>query len=151
MKKKLCLCLLALVMPILLVGCLHEEMPPDDPGISLVIIVGKHANANCFTEEQLVRVETLLTQAFRLWSENDGIDNTLHAQAQIKIIVSDGRPVAEQIMLDEKTVLESEIVTNTVNARTKRIEDRVKALMDYLRSDALRAGDRKSTRLNSSH
>ena len=141
MKKKLCLCLLALVMPILLVGCLHEEMPPDDPGISLVIIVGKHANANCFTEEQLVRVETLLTQAFRLWSENDGIDNTLHAQAQIKIIVSDGRPVAEQIMLDEKTVLESEIVTNTVNARTKRIEDRVKALMDYLRSDALRAGE----------
>lgn len=138
-KKRLLLCLLALAISVLLTDCGTEEIPPDDPGISLVIIVGKHANANCFTEEQLDRVESWLTQAFRLWSEDDGTEATLYAQAQIKVIVSDGRPVAEEIMVDEKTALESEIVRNTPESRDMQIKKRVAALMDYLRSDDLRA------------
>lgn len=142
MKKRVFLCLLTLVMPVLLAGC-QEGVMPDGPGTSLVIIVGKHANANYFTEEQLDRVETLLTQAFRCWSEGFIPLRSYYAQAQIKIIVSDGRPVAEQqIMVDDEKTLESEIKCNRSDSRTDQIKKkRVKPLMDYLRSDDFRAGE----------
>lgn len=139
MKKILIIliCMIAMCF----VACGETEYPPDKEGISLVIIAGRHANANLYTDDMLEEAEELMIRAFSYWS--DAEMEKLYAQGKIYVIVSDGKPTSVPIVIDGKTDIEETLrcQTNTEGAREQKVEKMVAQVMQFLRSDSLKADD----------
>ena len=92
MKKGITFPLILILL--LLTACSGEKIPDRD-AIALVIIAGKHANANFYTEQNMPEeVNTLIERSIAYsGDENDGYQ----AKAQVAVIVSDSRPTMEPV------------------------------------------------------
>lgn len=132
-KKHLAAVLLLALSMILMCGCggkgadSSEKLP-----VSLVIIAGRHANANLFPENQLEKAEEFLKRSIQETPTSSGYNLT----AKVSVIVSDGNPQVASV--GEKLLQRT--ATNT-NESEEIQEEMVKDLIKFLRSDELRADD----------
>lgn len=137
MKKKYYLAIvLMLVLPIILMCSCGRTGAGSDPSkelpVSLVIIAGRHANANLFPESQLERAEDILKRSIQETPTSAGYTLT----AKVSVIVSDGNPQIASV--DEKLLQR----TATNSTDSEEIQEKiVKDLIKFLRSDELRADD----------
>jgi len=107
-------------------------------GISLVIIAGRHANANLYTIDQLDGVKKLIEKAVFKWQ--DGGD--YNAEVKVFVIVSDGKPSKTPIAIEGTANPDNPLKVTMKNdrARTNELNDVViPGIINFLRSDTLRA------------
>lgn len=137
MKKKnhlIVVLLLALFM-ILMCSCGGTDADPDpskELPVSLIIIAGRHANANLFPESQLEKAEELLKRSIQETPTSTGYNLT----AKVSVIVSDGKPQVASV--DEKLLQRT---ATSVNESEEIQETMVKDFKKFLHSDELRADD----------
>ena len=133
MKKGITFPLILILL--LLTACSGEKIPDRD-AIALVIIAGKHANANFYTEQDMPEeVNTLIERSIAYsGDENDGYQ----AKAQVAVIVSDSRPTMEAVS-DAGVKLSCEgYNAYVINEGVKEIQ---KSLRNYVCSSQLMAGE----------
>lgn len=131
MKKYLFITLFMVVLAaFVFTGC-GNSTDSDSESIALVIIVGRHANANMYTIDMLDNVRELIAKSIVETKSSTGYT----AKAQVSVIISDGNPKVVTIDTD---ILNSKEVSNRANLNTEKIVDNVIA---FLFSDDLRADD----------
>lgn len=143
MLKKICLLCLAIL---LLTGCHRDEVEKEEKvkekDIALVIIAGRHANANMYTKDMLIEanVKNMIKDAIKLYQDEDG---KYCAKGQVYVIVSDGYPTEATIEFDQKIDLSGylECRNNTEKGRKLRVNQMVDGIMDFLTSKDLMADD----------
>ena len=133
--KKLILAVLLAAMMLSLWGCGMSDEEYPRAGESLVIILGNHANANRYDENFVQRtLRPLLDKAV----SREIIGDEYVASLNVSIIVSDGAPVKERIVLDGYEV---ELVSyaKSIDKSLRDIDDMVEDVEDFLMEDSLRA------------
>lgn len=138
MKKRIYLFMVLFCFVFALMGCNNSE---SKEGTELVIIVGRHANANLYTEDMISNVENLIMDSFSYWQ--DSSTKKYCARANISVIVSDGNPTIFPITINGSSNV-NEILyteTNTTQKRDKNIKEIVDNIKLFLRSDDLCADD----------
>lgn len=133
--KKLILAVLLAAMMLSLWGCGMSDEEYPQVGDSMVIIVGNHANANHYDEDFVHKViRPLLLKAVT----REIIGRDYVATLNVSIIVSDGAPVKERMVLDGYEV---ELVNYSKAAEKsiEEIDDMIEDVEDFLLSDSLRA------------
>lgn len=135
--KRLCAIFLVAIMLTCLFGCgsSNEAEEPESP-ISLVIIVGKHANARLFSRDQLERnARPLIERSIHDKEDNKGY----HSEAQVFVIACDGDPESIPVTLNGKNILSCD------STNSSKFEDRKEKIVDdvieFLLSDELKAND----------
>jgi hypothetical protein len=116
-----------------LTSCINtsEPMPPED-GISLVIVIGRHANANLFTPATLnAEVQNLIRRAFSLGTTDEG---RYYAQGRIDVVTVEGTPTIRHI---PPQFLSGEWMNPEY--RTRQVDNMVNNILNYLISPELRA------------
>lgn len=127
-----------LVMSVFILnGCGNStaEVGEEDSPISLVIIAGRHANANMYTEDMVKRAKSLIERSIVYSQDSSGHT----AEAQVSVIVCDGDPTKVKVEVDGKNILKC-----TAGSRGKlqsEIDNMVSDIIDFLCSDDLRADD----------
>lgn len=138
MKKSLLL--FVLVFAMILGGCGNgdSDIPLDREPIELVIIAGKHANSNNFTDDMLERAAELIELAV----DYDKSGNTYSAEVQMSLIVCDGKPKVEKMKVGKSSKLK------TTADNKKLFKENVTALLSVigtqLASDDVMAKERGS-------
>lgn len=134
-KKPLTVVLMLVLSIILMCSCGRTDVgsdPSKELPVSLVIIAGRHANANLFPESQLEKAEELLKRSIQETPTSTGYNLT----AKVSVIVSDGNPQIASV--DEKLLQRTATNSNDSEETQEKI---VKDLIKFLRSDELRADD----------
>lgn len=127
------LIMLIAALMLLASGCGNAQSDPaDDKPIALVIIAGRHANANMFVESQLKEARRLIERSIQQEEQSAGY--TL--RANVSIIVSDGNPELER--------LGDNLLTGVVSNSTEAEEVRgllADGIERYICSDEMVAND----------
>lgn len=112
---------------------LEFGLTQEDESISLVIIVGNHANSRSITKAMFEKYKPLIERAYLLTEEN----GTHYARSQLKVMVADGNPEFETELgnFNQDTLKGSKNVDN----RDYNINLNNNKLYEYLSSDSLRA------------
>ena len=145
MKKKLLLLLSAVLIMTMFSGCgRNKEAKEEKLGSELVIIMGRHANANMYTEEMLSNLEGFdeeIQKAFSLWYDKS--KKKYCAQANISVIVSDGYPTTTPIVIDGNANKSETLYTisNTPEKREANIDNIISGVKSFLASEDLMADD----------
>lgn len=146
--KKILLLLSAILIITMVSGCdrikTAEEAKEEKPGSELVIIMGRHANANMYTEEMLSNLEGFdeeLQKAFSMWY--DSSKRKYCAQANISVIVSDGYPTTTPIVIDGNANKSETLytITSTPEKRKADIDNIISGVKKFLASEELMADD----------
>ena len=133
MKKIVCVILCLILVVACFAGC-HKATKYPDP-IALVIVAGKHANANRYTEEMLGDARQLIQQSIEQTNDASGY----HAKAHINVIVSDGNPQAVRMLSNGESILECSASSRSAfeDGKNRIVND----VMEFLLSDDLKADD----------
>jgi|GEM_PF-1879304 len=125
LHKAVLLALLLALVAGLFGGC--SASVPDEPPIALVIIIGKHANQNEFTDKTLAKIEPLIMRAVY-----DG---------EISVVLADGDARYSEILNADGTPVDfkRDAMSNVVKER--RVAEYSQAVLDFLQSDATRAAN----------
>lgn len=145
MKKKLLFLLSVILVMTMFSGCgRNKEAKEEKVGSELVIIMGRHANANMYTEEMLSNLEGFdeeIQKAFSLWYDKS--KKKYCAQANISVIVSDGYPTTTPIVIDGNANKSETLYTisNTPEKREANINNIISGVKTFLASEDLMADD----------
>lgn len=131
--KKRCILLLLLALTVLLWGCGGKEIPLERETTSLVIIAGKHANANNFSDDMLREAKKWIERSVDY--SKDGF--TYSAEADIVLIVPDGDPKAEKLTVGDGIPLFTQAEDRTLFM--SNVDSLLTAAGEKLRSDEVRA------------
>lgn len=102
---------------------------------ALVIIAGRHANANTFSDEMLDTAQKLISDTTTYWTNDKG---KYCGEINTSIIISDGAPSAEKIVsLGQEVELTCE--KNTEKNCRKTVSDSVQEIVDCLGSRKFKA------------
>ena len=115
-------------------GCGSET---SSEGIALVIIVGKHANANNIAAQQKSELNNMIRQSFSYWKE----DGKFCAEAEVSIIVCDGNSTKATISVDGEQLSLLCNTSNNKNNRKNIVKNIQEGIIDYISSDELKADD----------
>ena len=142
MKKLMRLCVLVLMALLVLAGCgmSDEEFLAENEDTALVVIAGRHANANWYTAEMLeeMKIPELIDRTME-FSVKENSEKPYWLKADTKFIVPDKNPQIAQMNVDGQ----GEYVYNTydaekaLNARSAMTE----AYLDFLTGADLVADD----------
>ncbi len=138
--KRLLILILTLFMIIMFTSCGGENndknIESDESGvpqgISLVIIAGKHANANMFSDDTIRIAKELIKKAYEYKKDGDKLD----AIPKISIIVSDGIPSKEHI--EGRKTISDEVIYNEA-ILLEEVNDDIDTIIKFLKSDELKA------------
>jgi outer membrane protein OmpA-like peptidoglycan-associated protein len=97
--------------------------------ISLVIVIGKHANQNAFTDKSYEALEPLVRRAVY--------------GGDVSVVLADGAPKYVEIMAQDGSPVEFRQDANNKVVRERRITEYTASVMEFLRSDATRAVQRE--------
>lgn len=138
--RKLQFYIMLLLLFVFVTGCSKEEPEPID-GNSLVIIAGRHANANMYSEDELNAMSDHIRNSISLWKDEE-LDKYC-AQAKISIIVSDGAPSALPIVINGNSNTQETLYcrTNTIERRDVLVEEMIEGILNFLKSDEVIADD----------
>lgn len=144
-SKRVITIILVLVMcvctSVCLSACSFEEDDADVQGVSLVIIAGRHANANMYSSKDIRNViENLVSQSFSITKGSSGKFET---SADISVIVSDSVPEITPIVDDSGSELEMSFSKNTKKSSLNDVEKTTKKIVEFLYSDNLKADDKE--------
>lgn len=95
MKKKL-LMIIIICISTLVSGC-SKKTEEKSENTAVVIIAGRHANANLYTDNMLDDIEKTIKDSFVIEKEDD----KYVGKGQVHVVVSDGMPTEQQIEYDE--------------------------------------------------
>ncbi len=107
--KKIILIMIVLVSFMFLSGCdgtksdSNSLIDLDQEPISLVIIAGKHANSNNFSESMMEQAKEKIAQSIKYDKEG----YTYTAKADVTLIVSDGKPKTEKLTIGKSSKLQT--------------------------------------------
>ena len=150
MSKKVVsiLLIIAVLASLFLSACGNDEGEDDTgawseipDGISLVIIVGSHANSNnLLSDPDMVRdIEGLVAKAYTYGEKG----NNSFAQGNISIIVCDSKPELMQVT-DDGEILDLYVEANTADyLKETAVPKQVSKIMEFLQSDAVYADDKE--------
>ena len=135
MKKIWHLCFLVSLL-LLLTSCV-DPVAPDD-SIALVIIAGRHANANLYNlnDKAYAAVPDLISKAIAYTSKDNG---GYHAEAQVSIIVSDGAP--RKVDIEETGDFRLSFDGNSDRILTSKSKNTASNIQKFLTSKELIADD----------
>ncbi len=124
-------------LSLFLTGCggQAEAAEVENDPVSLVFIVGRHANARMYTEDMVASVSDLVERSLVIDHDAGGYE----AEAQVSVIVADGDPERVEIQLDGEDFLTCR-AGNKANLR-KKTDKIVSNLTMFLMSEELRADD----------
>lgn len=133
--KRLCVLLIVLMLLLPVSGCGDKMEEKQGVPVSLVIIAGRHANANMFTEDMLETVRFWVNQTIQEKEDSKGY----HAEADISIIVCDGDPRKVPVESDGRNLLKVDAPNSKKYEEGKeKIADKV---IEFLTNEALKADD----------
>lgn len=133
--KRSCILLIVLMLFLPVSGCGDKIEEEQGAPISLVIIAGRHANANMFTEDMLETVRFWVNQTIKETEDTKGY----HAEADISIIVCDGDPRKVPVEAEGRNLLKVDAPNATKCEEGKeKIADKV---IGFLIDESLKADD----------
>ena len=142
--KKIVYLILALLLCIPLTGCggkLNESLLKSD-SVPLIIIAGKHANMNFFTE-----IPETLSKLINDSMTVSDTGNGYQCKADVSIIINDGAPATLDLNFD-LTETTNEYNENYLNANVESIKNNIQRV---LLSNKVIADDEESDLLTALH
>lgn len=112
-----------------------EESIPNET-MSLVIIIGKHANANLLPKQDIKeKVQELIAKTITESKSSSGFK----AEAHVSVIISDGRPKAVKMNSSNKDLLSCS--SNNYSDFVKKKDMLVDNIIDYMLDENMRSDD----------
>lgn len=132
--KKFVIMLIAMMLLLTVSACTKNDKNSETP-VSLVIIAGRHANANMFTEDMLDVARQLVERTIVKTQDDEGI----HAEADVSIIVCDGDPEKVPVKAGDIDLLK--IDADNEKQYAERDGWIAELVARFLMQDALKADD----------